>query len=276
MNWTEAVALGMVQGLTEFLPISSSGHLVLAQHLLGIREPQLAFAVAVHLGTLAAVVWAMRQELAEVVRGVALWPRALRGRVKGPQERAMMRLAAWVALGTVPAALVGLFLGDAVEVLFGQPRAVAAALALTGILLWISPARPARPVALRASGPGRALAIGVAQALAVVPGISRSGATVAAGLWCGLDGPDAARFSFLLSVPAILGAAALAFVKAAVGQLTAPPPGAMVAGMVAAALTGYAAIAFFLRVLQRGRLRWFSAYLWAVAALAWAVGAGGR
>lgn len=269
MNWTQAVLLGAVQGLTEFLPISSSGHLVLAQHLMGIREPQLVFDIAVHLGTLAAVVWAMRHEVAEVVRGVLLWPRALRGRVRDPEELAAVRLAAWVAVGTVPAALVGVSLSDAVEALFGAPRAVAVALAVTGVLLWLAPSYPDRPVELHASGPGRALAVGVAQAVAVVPGISRSGATVAAGLWCGLEGADAARFSFLLSVPAILGAGGLGFLKAAAGQLAAPPAGVVAAGSVAAALTGYGAIALFLRVLRRGRLRWFSVYLWAVALLAW-------
>lgn len=270
VSWTEAVALGVVQGLTEFLPVSSSGHLVLAQHLLGIREPQLVFDIAVHLGTLAAVPWAMRQEVAEVARGLWLWPRALQGRLARPEDGAAARLAAWVALGTVPAALVGLLLNEPIEALFGSPRAVAVALALTGLLLWMAPVRPAGAVDLHGCGPACALAVGVAQALAVVPGISRSGATVTAGLWCGLNGADAARFSFLLSVPTILGAAVLGVFKASTGQLAAPPAGVVAVGVLAAALTGYGAIAMLLDVLRRRRLRWFSLYLWVLAAVAWA------
>lgn len=299
MNWDQALVLGFVQGLTEFLPVSSSGHLVLVQHLLGIRGAQLLFDITVHAGTLVAVVWALRREVASAAVGVLLWPRAVRAwrRGSGPVPEPA-RLAAWLAVGTLPAAAAGLWFGDAIEILFASPRWVAFALAVTGLVLWVAGASPDRPAGasvgrpagetggirwgpstrrpqggqaaprragLYETGVWRALAVGVAQAVAIVPGISRSGVTVAAGIGSGMEREAAARFSFLLSVPAIAGAAVLGLVKAASGELASPGTGALAVGFVAAGVAGYLAISTFLEVLRRGRLRWFSAYVWAVA-----------
>lgn len=299
MNWDQALVLGLVQGLTEFLPVSSSGHLVLVQHLLGIRGAQFLFSVTVHAGTLTAVVWALRREVASAAVGVLLWPRAVRAwrRGSGPVPQPA-RLAAWLAVGTLPAAAAGLWLADAVESLFGSPRWVAFALAVTGLVLWVAEAFPdpakgdvadrsgggaggirwgpssRRPqgghgppqrAGLYETGVWRALAVGVAQAVAIVPGISRSGMTVATGIGVGMEREAAARFSFLLSVPATAGAAALGLLKAASGELPSPGPGALAVGFVAAGVAGYVAISTFLEALRRGRLRWFSVYVWAVA-----------
>lgn len=269
MTWADAAVLGIVQGLTEFLPVSSSGHLVLVQHLLGIRTPQLVFDIAVHLGTLLAVVWVMRREVADVLQGVARWPEAIRELRQGRKPGQPASLAAWVAIGTLPAAAAGLLFSDVVESWFGSPRLVAGALAVTGVVLWAAGSTRPRSVGLYDSGAPRALAVGLAQAVALIPGISRSGATVAAGLWCGLNSRDAARFSFLLSVPAIAGAALVGAWKASVGQFPAPPPGQMAVGIASAALTGYVAISGLFEVLRRGRLRWFSVYLWSVALATW-------
>lgn len=298
MRWTQALLLGVVQGLTEFLPVSSSGHLVLVQQLLGVGESQLLFDITVHAGTLAAVLWALRREVAAAATGVLMWPEALRAwRRRSGAVPAPARLAAWLAAGTVPAAVAGLWLSDSVEVLFGSPRWVALALAATGWVLWVAGASPDDPGLRRAGGgnrhavgvrPGqangnggeadgrraglyetglwRALAVGAAQAVAIVPGISRSGITVAAGIWSGMTREDAARFSFLLSVPATSGAAVLGFWKAASGELGSPGTGPLVVGFVAATVAGYASISTFFQTLRRGRLRWFSVYVWAVAA----------
>ena len=269
LDWKQAAVLGVLQGLTEFLPVSSSGHLVLAQHLLGIREPQLAFDVAVHLGTALAVMWVMRRTLLDVVAGVARWPWIAMGRPVSPEDGFRARLAGWVALASVPAAIAGLLGSDAVESWFAGPRRVAVAMAVTGLALWWAPRRQVAGDSLDSLGAARALAVGLAQAVAILPGISRSGATVVTGLWAGLRAEEAARFSFLLSIPAILGAAALSLIRVAAGSLPAVAVEALVSGVLLAALTGYAAILVLLRALQRGRLRPFAVYLWAVAVVAW-------
>ena len=259
--------LGLVQGLTEFLPVSSSGHLVLVQHLLGITTPQVLFDVVVHLGTLFAVVVAVWRDVVAVVRGVLAWPSGL-GRTPVDGAKAQDgRLAVWVALGTVPAALVGLFLADPVEALFGSVRVVGAALLVTAGLLVAAERAPAGSATLAEVGPGRALVIGLAQAVAVVPGISRSGATISAGMMAGVEREAAARFSFLLSVPTIAGAGVLVALKGAAGELASPGVGPLVVGFASAALAGYAAIRLLLATLRRGRLRWFAAYVAVVGAL---------
>ena len=268
MDVGAAVVLGIVQGLTEFLPVSSSGHLVLVQHLLGITSPQLLFDVVVHLGTLLAVLAAVRQEVLAVLRGVAAWPRLL---AAGPTDAGTARegrLAAWVLVGTLPAAAVGLLLADRIEALFASVRAVGVALLVTAGLLALAERAGSRSAGLWEVGPGRALLIGLAQAVAVVPGISRSGSTLAAGMLAGVEREAAARFSFLLAVPAIAGAGLLAGLKGATGALAAPGAGALAAGFVAAAASGYLAIHLLLATLRRGALRWFALYVTAVGLLA--------
>lgn len=260
--------LGLVQGLTEFLPVSSSGHLVLVQHLLGITTPQVLFDVVVHLGTLLAVVVATGPELAAVVRGVLAWPRALGGGAADGARARESRLAAWVLVGTVPAALVGLLLADRVEALFGSARVVGGALLVTAAILAAAARAPARSATLWELGAGRAFLIGLAQAVAVVPGISRSGSTIAAGVLAGVEREAAARFSFLLAVPTIAGAGVLVALREAAGQLASPGAGPLLVGFVAAAVSGYAAIRLLLATLRRGSLAWFAAYVAIVGLLA--------
>jgi undecaprenyl-diphosphatase len=262
LDTAAAALLGLVQGLTEFLPVSSSGHLVLAQHLLGFTEPQLLFDVSVHVGTLAAVVVVFRADLWSMVKG--LWDR-------GPQGRRGRRLLGLVAAGTLPAAAAGILLKDLFESLFAIPAAVGGALILTGCLLMATRYAPPASRSLERTGPGRALAVGVGQALAITPGVSRSGATIAFGLFLGLDRDLAARFSFVLSVPAILGALALQLAE--VDTASPPPLAPLLVGAAAAAASGYAALKLLLKVVRGGRLHWFAWYCWALglAALAWAL-----
>ncbi len=250
MGGVESVLLGLLQGLTEFLPVSSSGHLVLAQSLLpGFRQPGVLFDVLLHVGTLLAVLAYFRGEVGELL--ASLLPGG------DPSHR---RLALLLVAATVPTGLIGVLFKDPLEALFHAPRAAAAMLLVTGALLWVSEVLARPRFGLEGLGYGRALAVGVVQGLAIVPGISRSGSTIAAGTLLGVRGEDAARFSFLLSVPAVLGAVVLQ-----VPELGAVEPGApavYAAGVLAAFLSGLWAIRFLLAVIRRGRFRWFAVYCW--------------
>jgi undecaprenyl-diphosphatase len=254
----KAVTLGILQGLTEFLPVSSSGHLVLAQDLLGMDAPGITFEVVLHVGTLLAVLAVYGRDLVGITRGVLGWDTTFR-------TRESRRLALWIILGSVPAALVGIGLKSHIEVLFNSVLAVGMALIMTGFILWASGGKTKGNRQVASLGPLGAVWIGLAQAAAILPGISRSGATVSAGFHLGLKPPEAARFSFLLSVPAVAGAAL-------VDALDAPWDGFsasfLLAGALSASLTGYAAIRVLLWVLARGRLRAFSYYCFALGLLA--------
>jgi len=263
MTVPEGIALGVVQGLTEFLPVSSSGHLALSEAVLGVHTQGVRFEVLVHAATALAVVLYFRRRIAAVVTALAAWP--LRrspspGRGVWRDERAAdARLGLNLVLGTVPAAVVGYLFEARVEEAFDDPRLVSALLVVTGLILWTTRLVrcPGRPVETWRD----ALIVGVGQAVAVLPGISRSGTTVATGLWAGLDRRRAAEFAFLLSVPIILGAGAVSLSEAArEGALGA----ADAAGAAAAFLCALPAIAVLMRVVIAGRLHLFSYYCWAV------------
>lgn len=274
MNIAQAIVLGVLQGLTEFLPVSSSGHMVLAKSLMGIQSPGALWEVALHLGTLLAIVIVFRRDLYAAIAGFLLGAGdLLRGRGWGRtwRERDGFRMGCYIVLGTLPAAAVGLLLTDAIDGLFSRPILSAAMIFATGEILWLS-----RPYGLlRSRGEIRAgdsLVMGVAQAVAILPGISRSGATISAGLMRGVDRDAAARFSFLLSIPAILGATVLQTHRIAV----LPPDGLLIMalGIAVAAATGYLALRVLLGVVRAGKLHCFAYYCWAVAivaaALLWA------
>lgn len=262
MDYGQAVILGMVQGLTEFLPVSSSGHLVLGQRLLGLHEPQLMFDVAVHVGTLAAVLAVFWRDIWLMVRG--LWATDDEGRL----GRKMIIL---VLAASVPTAVMGLMFKDYFESLFASLAAVGVALLVTGCLLMITTRARGRELGVTSTSPLRAFVMGVAQGMAITPGISRSGATIATGLLLGLDREFAARLSFVMSIPAILGALLLQVLD--VAKTGAVPSGlpVMIAGGVTAGVVGWAALKFLLSIVRQGRLHLFSYYCWALGltALAW-------
>ncbi len=268
MSLVAAVLLGVLQGLTEFLPVSSSGHLVLAQHFLGVEEPQLFFDVVLHLGTLGAVFLVYRRSLARLlvalVRGLS-GGALLRSPARALAAAPDLRLLAWVAVGSVPAAFVGLLLEDQVEAAFGSPALTAVFLIGTGLILQAPRLRPRewprdRPVGFR-----QACGVGLAQALAILPGISRSGSTISAALLGGVAPGAAAEFSFLLSIPAILGAAVLELARVETVGLS---PVALVAGTATSFLVGWGALRLLLATLNRGRFSTFSYYCFALAAAA--------
>jgi undecaprenyl-diphosphatase len=266
MNWLEALALAIVQGLTEFLPVSSSGHLVLAQTFFGIK-PATAFLfdIILHLGTALAALVFYRRDIAAVFQGIFLPHR------QSPEaRRGSRRLLLLLVAATLPTAVIGFTFKDFFEGLFASPTAVVTALAVTGTFLIASSLLPATTLAIERAPWWLAALIGVAQGAAIVPGISRSGSTIVAGLAAGLRREDAVRFSFLLSLPAICGAALL--------ELRHPPAGGegvsvglAVCGFVAAAATGYLAILLVLRWTRAGKLWQFGLYCWAAAGLAGAL-----
>lgn len=245
----EAVILGIVQGATEFLPVSSSGHLVMAQAVLDIEMAGVVFEVAVHVATLVSIALVYRARLAELALGV----------VRG--ERVALEYVGLLVLATVPAGLVGVLAKDRIEALFDNPWAPGVALLVTGLLLWSSRAALERATAER-PGWRAALLIGLAQAFALVPGISRSGTTVVAALWLGVEAREAAAFSFLMALPAIAGAAVLQIPELTEGGGIAW--NVLAIGGVAAALTGVLAIRTFVAMLGRRAFHWFAPYCWAV------------
>jgi undecaprenyl-diphosphatase len=248
----EALWLGIAQGLTEFLPVSSSGPLVLAQALLGLEQTGVVFEGAVHVATLVSVLVFSRRRVAGLVVDT------LRGR---PEALAYVGK---LALATLPAVVLVLLMGDFLEGLFDRPAVVGGALLVTGAILWTTRSTLPRAHA-EAPGWGAAWWIGCAQAFAIVPGISRSGSTVATALALGVAPAAAAEFSFLMSVPAILGAAVRKLPERAATPPAAATP--LRVGSAAAGISGVAAIWLFVRLLRTQGFHAFAYYTWAVGAL---------
>ncbi|NOY70038.1 MAG: undecaprenyl-diphosphate phosphatase [Deltaproteobacteria bacterium] len=256
MTFTQATILGAIQGLTEFLPVSSSGHLVIFQNLFGMKTPELIFDISVHLGTLAAVFVFFSKDILSIIRSLLIF--AFRGKKAAearPKAMDDIRLALMIIAASVPTGVLGLILEKKADVLFASLILVGFMLIATGAWMWFTKKA-------REHGPGlslkNVLLIGLAQGIAVIPGISRSGSTIAAGLYLGLDRESATRFSFLISIPAILGAALLSV-------LHAPPPGTantavIITGAVTAFITGYAALNMLVYMVKRGKLFLFSPY----------------
>lgn len=254
MELLEAALLGVVQGLTEFLPVSSSAHLILARAFTG-WDPErfgLAFDVALHVGTLAAVLIYFRADLVAMLRAV---PRLVRPD-PGPAER-RLRL---IAVGTVPIVIVGGLWNEGIETATRTPLVSATALLLGAGLLLLIERIGSHGRADDTLGPGGAFAIGAAQAVALIPGVSRSGATIAAGMLCGLRRDAAARFAFLLSVPAILAAAAKATLDLQASGWVGVDGRLFAVGMVTSAVVGYVTVKYFIRFLATHRLDVFAWY----------------
>ena len=263
-----ALLLGLVQGATEFLPISSSAHLYAIPYLFGISNPllsSLAFAAVIHLGTLAAVVVALRHDVMRLIR-IALWAIASGGRHRG--EPADERLILAIVIGTIPAVLVGVAAGDLLESAVRTPLVVAGAVTAGALLLWFAERVSSRERPLRSVGVIDGLMVGLAQALALIPGISRSGATISGGLLLGFRREAAARLGFLLGIPAIAGAGAIQLRRLLESSedLAASAP-LLVIGVMSAFISGLFAIKLLFRILDGGSTRIFVAYRFAFAAV---------
>ena len=263
MNVLQALVLGIVQGLTEFIPVSSSGHLVLTPFFLGWKEPSLAFVVAVHVGTLGAVLWYFRERVGAVLTTLTGWRNAAEG------DR---RLVRFLVVATIPAVIAGIAFEAAVGKTFERPVPVLLLLAVTGYLLLTTESltehRETDPVEGQVSLRDQdamvfadAATIGVAQAVAILPGISRSGATITAGMRRGLTRRSAARFSFLMSIPVIFGAVLVQIpdISNQAGRSKADAL-SFIVGIVASAVSGFFSIRWFLGIIERRGLRPFGVY----------------
>ncbi|AEF86166.1 undecaprenyl-diphosphatase [Treponema primitia ZAS-2] len=247
MNIFEAIILGVVQGLTEFLPVSSSGHLVLLQKIFGISEPVLLFDTMVHLGTLVAVFIVLWEDIWSILR------------------RIVQPLTGFLILGTIPTVIIALVFKDTIEGAFQSAAFLGFSFLFTAAALMGSEFLSHRPGKARpqtAMGWFDALIIGICQAIAIIPGVSRSGLTLSGSLSRKLDRDFAARFSFLLSIPAILGALVLQLK----GVLDGEPLGSIgiapiIAGTLSAGVVGFFAIKFMLRIVKTRSLRGFALYV---------------
>jgi undecaprenyl-diphosphatase len=258
LGWVGVLLLAVLQGLAEFLPISSSGHLVLARTALGVKQAGLALDVSLHVGTLGAVVFAYRKEVGQLLRDLT---------------RARWHMWVWLVLGTLPAAVVGFTSREFFRGAADNPRWAAIGLLVTALILLTGEWGRRRgeseelstPIGGEATGYGDprwsdALVLGVAQALALFPGVSRSGSTIAAGLVRGLPPIQAARLSFLLSIPAVTGAALLEVpdaLDAGGGGLSVP---LLLGGVFVAGLVGWGALRALVLTLSKGAFVWFALY----------------
>jgi len=263
-----ALLLGLVQGATEFLPISSSAHLYAIPYLFGLSDPllsSLAFGAVIHLGTLAAVLVALRRDVLRLA-GVALGTVTSLGRRRG--DSADERLIMAIVIGTVPAVIAGVVAGDVLESAVRTPLIVAAAVTTGALLLWFAERVGTRERPLQSVGVIDGLMVGFAQALALIPGISRSGATISGGLLLGFRRDAAARLGFLLGIPAIAGAGTieLKHLLESSEDLAASAP-LLAIGVVSAFLSGLVAIKLLFRILDGGSTRIFVAYRLAFAAV---------
>jgi len=266
--WFAIAALALVQGATEFLPVSSSGHLSLAHSLLGQGEADVLTDVVLHFGTLLAVVWHYRDELLRTIKGFVsgVWDLA-KGDREGAKANSGFMFSLYVCSGTLSTMVIALSLKDWVEGVLRGPVLVGSMLLLNGAILFSAP----RHLTQTGAGEGElgaglslktALLIGLLQGIAVIPGISRSGLTIPGALWLGLSGTQAARFSFILSIPAISGALILHLGELAPGQQV--DWGGLALGATVAAFVGTLCLRFLVGTLKRARFHHFAWYCWAL------------
>ena len=269
METLYAIVLGIIQGLTEFLPVSSSGHLVLLQNIFGMTEPELLLNIWLHVGTLSAVLVVFYKDILSVLMTLINFPRLYR---KHAGIRAMfrenqdVRLAGLIIFGSIPTGIMGVLFHEMAEQIFCSVPIVGIMLLITGTFLWLTRWTKIHGRLLTRMKVSDALVVGLAQGIAILPGISRSGATISAALFLGIDRELAGRFSFLLCIPAIVGALILSLNSSA-AYSTVPAVG-IFAGTVAAALTGYIALKVLLKLVRTGRFYYFSPYCWLVGAVA--------
>ena len=265
----QALVMGLVQGLTEFLPVSSSGHLILVPWLFGWKDPfidSLAFSVMLHMGTLLALLVYFRRDWLKLIpAGLA----SIRDRsLAGDPDRKM----AWlIVLATIPAVLVAPLLSDTIESSVREPAKVAVMLCIGAAILWLAERWGSKLREMSSLTFVGALGIGVAQVLALVPGISRSGVSIAAGLFQGLNREAAARFSFLMATPVVAGAGAFEALKLIRGTEIRPDLHLIVIGFVASAISGLLAIRFMLEFLRRQSVNSFVVYRVLLAAAVFVV-----
>lgn len=251
MSVIKAIILGIVQGFTEFLPVSSSGHLVLLQRIFKIEEGALTFDIALHLATLIAVMVVYRKKIFEMI--------------KSP----LSKLPVYIVVGTIPIAVFGLLLNDLIESFFETGATLGVGFIFTGLILMYADSTGKKARKLDQMKIRDPLLVGASQAIAMLPAVSRSGMTISTALALGIERKTAADFSFLLSIPAILGAVVVdiyKFIKTGENAFTAIEAAPFVFGMIFAAITGFIAVKAMINLIQKQKLKYFSYYLWIIGA----------
>lgn len=244
MDYIDAVILGIIQGLTEFIPISSSGHLVLTEHFLNIKMPGIMFELSVHMGTLLSVIIYFRKRIVRLVQSIFI--------ADAKEDRKMVL---YLIYGTIPVVIFVLLLRGTIEKTFGSPLATSFLLVVTGLIL-LSTAIPKKGE--KGINLIRAIMIGMAQALAIFPGISRSGISISAGLFAGIKPVKAAEFSFLLYIPAMFAALTYKNGELATGNIISA--GEYIVGILVSFLTGLLAVYILLGLIKKGKFQYFGVY----------------
>ena len=257
MAFFQGILLGIIQGLTEFLPVSSSGHLVLAGKLMRLNQDSLTTNALLHLGSLIAIIVYFRHEISRILSSVWRW-------VRWREKDQYSSLAGYLMAASVPAAVGGALFEKTFSEAFGSTLVVGIMLLATGAILWMVESKELGIRKLDSMNLGDSIWVGLAQLVAIMPGMSRSGATIAAGIWRGLEREEAARFSFLLSIPIIIGASVISISKG----LPIVDVTNVIAGMIAAGFSGFLAIAVLMKVVQEQRLRLFAVYCFIVGSVA--------
>ena len=240
MDIFQAIILGIVQGITEWLPVSSSGHLVLFEYFFGLSQP-LIFDIMLHIGSLLVIILFFKKEILELIVGLFKWDK----------EKLMIILM--IIIASIPIALIGYFFKDAIELLFKDLRTVGFALLFTAALLFLSryPSKKTGKLTI-----WKAFTIGIFQSIAILPGVSRSGSTISAGMMLGIKKEDAARFSFLIFIPAILGA--LVLNVSDINSFSDPVP--IIIGTLVSAIVGYFSLKLLMNIIKNNKFSWFSIY----------------
>ena len=261
MDILKVIVLGIVQGLTEFLPVSSSGHLVLAAEFLNFHEEGVAFEVFVHLGTLFSVLIVFRKKiLLMLMAPFQVW---IHGD-PGAEKREAANWVLYIIVGTIPAGVIGLLFKDQIESIFSSVLLVIIMLAVTGTIMILS--RYLRQTDKELTT-GKSFLIGMAQAVAILPGISRSGSTIVTGMALRIDRSKVAEFSFLLSLPAIIGATILKAKDLFESHIESAQLSLLIIGAISAFISGYFAIIWLLDVVKKGKLEWFGVYCYVVVVI---------
>lgn len=262
MSLIEAILLGAMQGITEFLPVSSSGHLAVLHYFFGNSPDNLVFDIAVHIGTALSVVVVYRSILKQIIIDLYRY-------LRFKEQNVGSKLALYVVIGSLPAAVVGIFFKDYFVAAFSNLNVVIAGFIFTGIILFMTRSRKVDSSDFLSLGiktdvnPKRAIIIGLSQAFAILPGVSRSGSTIAAGLFTGLSNKEAALFSFLLALPAIFGAGLLQIKD--LQHFNTHQLFILVCGLLTSFTVGFFALKLLLKFVQKGRIYFFSYYLWSLA-----------
>lgn len=257
MGFFQGILLGVIQGLTEFLPVSSSGHLVIAQKLMRIDQNSLTVNALLHFGSLVAVVVYFRHDIVLLLKSIWTW-------LIWRRRDEKFRLVTYLAGASAPAALGGALFEKYFDQAFDSTLVVGLMLLATGTILWSVEYQKPGTRTLDTVNLSDSAWVGFAQLAAIMPGFSRSGATIAAGIWRGLERAEAARFSFLISIPIILGASGVSLFR---GISTTNMP-SVIAGMIAAGISGFLAIAVLMKVVQEQRLRLFAVYCFIMGSIA--------